>query len=80
MAETKGTTNWLDVLLGFLWPLIALVALLMFAHPISTALDKVAGNLGSAETIEVGPLKIKFAAEALKALPAPSLEVASMLA
>jgi len=52
----------------------------MFAHPISTTLNKVAGNLGSAENIEVGPLKIKFSAEALKALPAPSQEVSSMLA
>jgi hypothetical protein len=80
VAETNAPTNWLDVLLGLFWPLLAVAALLMFAHPISVALNKVAGGLGSAEDIEVGPIKLKFAADAARNLPVPSQEVATALA
>lgn len=80
MAENSAPTNWLDVLAKLFWPLLALLALIMFFRPLSVALDKVAANLGSAENIELGPIRLKFVPEAARDLPRPSPDVATTLA
>ena len=76
MAEAAAT-NWLDVLRSGLWPLFALIALIILGAPAIKILNNVGD--GGAQEIEAGPIKIKFSAEGLRHIPPPSAAVANAL-
>jgi hypothetical protein len=79
VADQSAATNWLDVLKAGLWPLLALIAVMVFAAPLKAILTHMSSNLGITQEIAVGPIKIQFSPAAVQSLPPPSEAVAAAL-
>lgn len=74
---SEGSTNWLDVLKAGFWPILALIALLLFSRSLSRFVENAAGSPTS--SIEIAGLKVTFDTEAKQVLEKPSPEIQKIL-
>jgi len=79
MATSSSGTNWLDVLSSALWPIFALIVLIVLAGPIVSLADRVSRDTGAAQEIEIGPIRLRFSEADAHKLSPPSKEIADAL-